>query len=210
MRGDSLRDFYAKVIAVFGLGVLACAGALVDYWPSASSLPRVAASADSPLLGGPLPVPVSQVAAKRPMIVRTADVARRDVPPAAASGDFTEADAIVVVDEPAPRRLLATSHSIAFAHGTGVTLAAPPVVMAPAAVDNDALADVAVTQVEARNHELPFLPPVVTTSEDAGGFFTGAVKKTRDSIVRSGRKAGASIFDAFRFVGSAMKKALPG
>ena len=42
MRGDSLRDFYAKTLAVLGLGLLAGAGAIVDYWPVGGRLPAIA------------------------------------------------------------------------------------------------------------------------------------------------------------------------
>jgi hypothetical protein len=41
VRGDSLRDFYAKTLAVAGLGLLAGAGAIVDYWPVGGPLPAV-------------------------------------------------------------------------------------------------------------------------------------------------------------------------
>jgi hypothetical protein len=43
VRGDSLRDFYAKTLAVLGLGVLAGAGAIVDYWPVSEDVPDVPA-----------------------------------------------------------------------------------------------------------------------------------------------------------------------
>lgn len=41
MRGDSLRDFYAKTFVVLGLGLLAAAGAVVDYWPANGEWPNV-------------------------------------------------------------------------------------------------------------------------------------------------------------------------
>jgi hypothetical protein len=44
VRGDSLRDLYAKALALLGLGLLGAAGALVDYWPVRSGLPVVASA----------------------------------------------------------------------------------------------------------------------------------------------------------------------
>ena len=43
MRGDSLRDFYAKSIALLGLGLLGALGAAVDYWPTGVAIPRTSA-----------------------------------------------------------------------------------------------------------------------------------------------------------------------
>jgi hypothetical protein len=42
VRGDSLRDFYAKSLALLGLAALAGVGALVDYWPTDIRTPLVA------------------------------------------------------------------------------------------------------------------------------------------------------------------------
>ncbi len=44
MRGDSLRDLYAKALALLGLGLLGAAGALVNYWPVRGDLPVVASA----------------------------------------------------------------------------------------------------------------------------------------------------------------------
>lgn len=43
MRGDSLRDFYAKSLALVGLGMLGVVGAAVDNWPSAMTVPGTTA-----------------------------------------------------------------------------------------------------------------------------------------------------------------------
>jgi hypothetical protein len=45
VRGDSLRDLYAKTLAVLGLGLLAGAGAIVDYWPVNEALPALPVAA---------------------------------------------------------------------------------------------------------------------------------------------------------------------
>jgi hypothetical protein len=57
VRGDSLRDLYAKTLALFGLALLAGVGALVDYWPASGALPVVA----SPM-PGPVPVRLPDLA----------------------------------------------------------------------------------------------------------------------------------------------------
>ena len=61
VRGDSLRDFQAKVLAIAGLGVLAGVGALVDYWPTGSNVPAmVSGSLARPAV--PVPTPASVAA----------------------------------------------------------------------------------------------------------------------------------------------------
>ncbi len=57
VRGDSVRDFYAKTLALIGLGVLAGTGALVDYWPVTSALPVPGQALQLPALASALPVP---------------------------------------------------------------------------------------------------------------------------------------------------------
>ena len=81
MRGDSLRDFYAKTLAVLGLGVLAGAGAIVDYWPVNEDLPDVPAVVglrrDAPVLVQhldrqiPLPSPVRRPPPAAMIVVTT-------------------------------------------------------------------------------------------------------------------------------------------
>ena len=44
---------------------------------------------------------------------------------------------------------------------------------------------------------------------DPGGMFSGAFKKTGQSIVKGGVKTGASIVDAMRAVSGAFKKVWP-
>ena len=67
MRGDSLRDFYAKTLAVLGLGLLAGAGALVDYWPVNEELP-VTPAVTGLVATAPLPPPILTVEIPAPVI----------------------------------------------------------------------------------------------------------------------------------------------
>ena len=57
MRGDSLRNLYAKTMALLGLGLLAGAGALVDYWPTGIELPVAGPALVQPEIARALPVP---------------------------------------------------------------------------------------------------------------------------------------------------------
>jgi hypothetical protein len=90
VRGDSLRDLYAKALALLGLGLLGAAGALVNYWPVRGDLPVVASALVLPDRSG-LPIlhetrtdaaaaPRHALAAKSP--ARAAVVARLTIPAA--------------------------------------------------------------------------------------------------------------------------------
>jgi hypothetical protein len=46
-------------------------------------------------------------------------------------------------------------------------------------------------------------------NDSGDGLITGAFKKTGSSIVRTGARTGASIFDAMRVVSGVVRRALP-
>lgn len=191
MRADSIRDRYAKGMALLGLGLLAGTGALVDYWPTRGQVPLVAppergdlvrlASASHP---SPLTIVVPPPAAPR-----RAPVSR---PP-----------------EPVPVLLVGTVPHVG---GVPVALVAPvtdPIVEPIALLASAAPA----TTVGASLILPPLATPRHTASwsmhSDDDGFLTGAVKRTGASILRTSARAGASVFDAFRSLGGAVKRALP-
>ncbi len=208
MRGDSLRDLYAKTLALFGLALLAGVGALVDYWPASGALPVVA----SPMAG---PVPV-----------RLPDLASIDVDtfkPAAAAPTATRVIAVprpaLVRRAPADRPVDVALHALPIVPVVddipvtdAVTLGEPPL---PAAVT-----PVVATRLPAPEIELPPAPvpgfgpsqpgsPAGDGSSD--GFFdnaTSAFKKTGESIVNTTVKTGSSIIKAFGVVGGAFKKVI--
>ena len=204
VRGDSVRDFYAKTLAVVGLGLIAGAGALVDYWPVARPLPsvdgRLALFTTPPALPHnlaqdiPLPAPVRAVAAVprpvvRPQHVKWPAFAEPSAVLAAAGLIRTPTPPAPVI--PTDRLPVSTTYSIATVSqvGEAVTLVAyavPPPVQ-----------DVR--------------PSGAPTSDRNGqpGFLGSALKKTKDSIVRTGAVTGASIADAFKGFFGAMKKVSP-
>lgn len=90
MRGDSVRDLYAKALALLGLAVLAGAGALVDYWPVQGSFPVVSFSYSQPsplaplaarvALASPVAVALAQPRVTAPPVVAAAPVAATPLP----------------------------------------------------------------------------------------------------------------------------------
>ena len=195
MRADSIRDRYAKGMALLGLGLLAGAGALVDYWPTRGHVPLVAPP-------------------ERGDLVRLASTSHHDplaivVPPPPAA---TRRAPATRPAEPAPRLLVGAVPRVG---GVPVALMAPVAPVTDSLVEPVALLASAVpaTTVSASL----ILPPLATprhtaswsTDSDDSGFLTGAVKRTGASILRTSARAGASVFDAFRSLGGAVKRALP-
>jgi hypothetical protein len=206
VRGDSLRDLYAKTLALFGLALLAGVGALVDYWPASGVLPVVA----SPM-PGPVPVRLPDLAS---IDVDTLKPAALTVPRA------------IALPRPAVVRRAPVNRPVDVAHALpfvpvvddipvtdAVTLGEPPL---PAAVTPVVVA----TRLPAPEIALPPAPvpefgpsqpgsPVGDVSAD--GFFdnaTSAFKKTGESIVNTTVKTGSSIIKAFGVVGGAFKKVI--
>jgi hypothetical protein len=208
MRGDSIRDFYAKTFALLGLGVLAGTGALVDYWPSGVALPAVETGLAAPQAARSLPVPavfpdfqprVIRTSAPResrpaPLVARAApEVAPRL--PAVPAASMWDAVAIQAVSLSRPSVMMPVETVALVADdlrfGEEVMLSAPTMTRASSTL---ALATSPVELAEDDRHD---------------GLLTGAVKRTGSSIAWTGRKTGASIVEALRAVGSAFRRALP-
>lgn len=187
MRGDSLRDFYAKTLALMGLALLAGVGAAVDYWPVSSPLPSIASvrlpQPEVPVLTQrldqqiPAPVAAPVVRAPRPAILaRNIGTARFLT--ASVANPVTPAEP--PSERPAP---------------------VPDVVVAVAETNWPALLVV---------QEMTWLgpePPVQMAPSP--GFIGGALRKTKESIIRTGAVTGSTIAEAFRGVVGAFKKVSP-
>ena len=196
MRGDSLRDFYAKALAILGLGLLAGVGALVDYWPVAAGTPALVAG---PALGPALPA--LPKAANLPIVPRPAVVAPRRV--------------VAPAPVPVPESIVALAATGDVPVGEPVPFVARVEFLAPAVVP--------AVEVPAVPVELLAPPPIVefvpaltpppmrlaASAQDDSGFLMGALKKTGAGIVKTGAVTGASIADAFRGVVGAFKKVSP-
>lgn len=213
MRGDSLRDLYAKTLALLGLGVLAGAGALVDYWPVGLHLVPAAPALQLPDMASAVVVPVHSVS---PVLPTSSLVA---VKPANRDTTAPQALPLLPISEVEPPLTAAlTAPELVDV----VALVAPAPVLAPsdagadapiAAVFDAALVDSGEAPVDTLATMSPWREPVTLadagTSETDDGFFSGALRKTRSSLLRTGARTGASIVDAVRVVGGAVRRALP-
>jgi hypothetical protein len=202
VRGDSLRDLYAKTLALFGLALLAGVGALVDYWPASGALPAVASPGMTPAPAA-LPSVASLGAAFTTSAPARADraaiaVTRRTPVRSAAARSF---DTLPVATADVP-----------FAEG--IALGEPPL---PAVVTPVAATSVPAPEIELPAAPVPALPfgpippdaPLVDRSPDGFlGNATSAFKKTGESIVNTTVKTGVSIMKAFGVVGGAFKKVI--
>lgn len=195
MRGDSVRDFYAKALAILGLGLLAGVGALVDYWPVAAGTPALVAG---PALGPALPsLPRFSDLPPLPPRPRVVAAVRSVAPP------------------PVPVSIVAVASTGAGPVGEPVPLVAPLEFIAPVVVPAvEAPAAPVELSVPAPIVEfVPALTPPPTrlaaSAQDDSGFIMGALKKTGAGIVKTGAVTGASIADAFRGVVGAFKKVSP-
>jgi hypothetical protein len=205
VRGDSLRDLYAKTLALFGLALLAGVGALVDYWPAPAALPAVA----SPSLKS-APAALPALASLDATILAAASVATR--PRAGTVRALARREkAQPIADLSLEMEMLPVADDVAVSDGVTLGDPPPPPVVAPV---------VAATGIPAAEISLPPAPPTTIgpgpssgalDGTSADGFFgnaTSAFKKTGESIVNTTVKTGASIIKAFGMVGGAFKKVI--
>jgi hypothetical protein len=206
VRGDSLRDLYAKTLALLGLALLAGVGALVDYWPS-GAFPAVQSS--TPMAPRGLPALAALQADARAVVSSPPQVLKTAAQAVAPRNARTKTDRPAHSLEPLP-----VTVATAPADAELVSLTEPPL--------STVVVPVVATRAPAPEVPLPAAPdfalsfgpdppdaPLVDTSPD--GFFgnaTTAFRKTGESIVSTTVKTGSSIIKAFGFVGGAFKKVI--
>ena len=210
MRGDSLRDFQAKVLAIAGLGVLAGVGALVDYWPTGSNVPpMLAGSLARPQVPGPT---LASVAAARETATEIG-TAVPGVPETRRAQSVTPPATLEPVAPVAAAGALPIGEPLALAavelNLTQVVPSAPPAPATAAPAEPIALpAPPVVASIENRAPYSSAYPPFVSP-EPQPGFVMGTLRKTGAGIAKGGAATGASIVDAFRGVAGAFKKVSP-
>jgi hypothetical protein len=201
VRGDSLRDLYAKGWALLGLGVLAGVGAAVDYWPTGGQVPSVAGALVRPdVLAVPAPPD------ERSVRVASVGSPRRAPAPVAPAGRIA-----------APRPALgAAAQAVPVTAGDQVvSLGAPPPasMAADGSIDDEAvpLEASAAFAEEASPDAIRVLASAATesTRDDGRGILTSATaaaKKAGTSLVNTSGKAGASIVDGLTFVSRSLRR----
>ncbi|MEO7191288.1 MAG: hypothetical protein ABI051_09545 [Vicinamibacterales bacterium] len=205
MRGDSIRDLYAKMLALIGLGVLAGVGALVDSWPLGM------ARNEAPAAGPAAPAPVATTSAPQyatanphPFVARP--LARhRAVPDAIEMRASAEPLAV-----PASFSITTPGGPLGRSVGLGVFSAVEPAADMLVAVATDLSVSVA-DDPPAYLMTERLAAPVSSLPDSANddGLITSAFRKTGSSIVKTGIKTGSSIYDAVRGLSGAMRRVLP-
>lgn len=199
MRGDSVRDLYAKTLALLGLGVLAGTGALVDYWPAS----KVDFPVTEPVLVMPemawAPLPAAPVLPLLPRVPAPSVQVERV---AAALAEF-EPEAPVLELRPSASVFQQT-----------VALSAPPAdVLTPVVWTASNYTEVPLSQFEEFDPETsvsgPDMRVAMASADDNDWWITTAVKRTGSSIARTGARTGASFVDLVRAVNRAVRRALP-
>jgi hypothetical protein len=213
VRGDSLRDLYAKTLALLGLGVLAGAGAVVDFWPAGVRLSPIASALPLPETAQGVVIALAEPAA--PTVGRTSR----------AGAGITNAVFTRVADRSVEPLNVRLSPALADV-GTPVAFIEPVMTVAENTSGSGlaASADAGLVQPETPLDDVALYPvsdfwsaasswsqPVALDAggPDDPGFFAGAFRKTGSSILRTGARTGASIVGAVRVVGVAVRRALP-
>src|SRR5262245_40126820 len=141
MRGDSVRDLYAKALALVGLSLLAGAGAIVDYWPVSGDMPRVVAAPNR--LPSVARVPrAANVSVTPPVAARVMAVTAAR--PAPVTPDVISAAAAPELFVSMPTAAAPTA-SAPIGHSVGLTIPA----MIPAPVEDAPASDVELSQLPA-------------------------------------------------------------
>ena len=204
MRGDSRLDFYAKSLALAGLGLVGAVGALIDYWPASTRLPvaeagmRRPATAVRSMVGVRELGPVEPVRAV-PAAMTAARLERR------VGSDGAEHQTKFSVDAWYDNAVGTTSQDVAGlpVSDFALTAALPSVSLVgdaePSAADP--------TGTDATVLFQPLAPPVLAVDRSDEGFFSGMLRKTSSSVSSSLGKASDSVIGAVRAVGGVVKRA---
>ena len=193
MRGDSLRDFYAKTLAVVGLGLLAGAGAIVDYWPVNGEWPTVSRVA---VFRPTHPAPLPELAADReipaPQVINASLRSTPRPAPAAFAKPFRSVRFAEPVITPAPEAAPIPELDL-----SGIEPALPAAMFAMSAVELDLDLDV------------PTPVDVAEPLNSGGSSSSRAFVNSAVGALNALKKTRASLKDAVRGVVGTFRKVSP-
>lgn len=200
MRGDSLRDFYAKTIALLGLALVGGLGALIDYWPVTHPLPRVVTARPglepvNPAPGADRAVALAPAAMAKIDLVARRRVTQRVTPVSMSVhvspvSDVPGSSLAIGFEAPPPSIASIAVQPVSTLHGTTVALVAPEQTPAP---------------------EMAFAQHGSGQESVDQGFLSDATdvaKKAGNTIMAGTVKTGASIVDGLRSFGGAVRRGL--
>jgi hypothetical protein len=172
VRGYDIRDLYAKALALLGLGLLAAAGALVDYWPVHSDIPVVAS-----VLALPPTLVVPRVPVAPPLVA--VNVSFR-APARVAPATVTDGAAMEATD-------VASGAFDAPAESTESPVALPPsLAVAPADTAGMPVSTLELSPPTISAPEATVLAPVVQVAQGGDNMFAGAAKKSGRAVAKTG------------------------
>jgi hypothetical protein len=208
VRGDSLRDLYAKTLALVGLGVLAGVGALFDYWPAGIRLVPAAPALELPELAASFSPTTIELATPVALPRRVSSGGRSMPEPAVPTVEETAFTSVAASDSVAT---LPSFEVREVPESLGVVAAEAPLHTESEAIAMTAAltAGDAVDYAPGAGWREPVALVDSSSGADESGFLSDALRKTRTSLVRTGARTGASIIDAVRVVGGAVRRALP-
>lgn len=192
MRGDSLRDLYAKALALLGLGLLGVAGALVDYWPVHGDIPMVASVLAHP---AGLAALTADANASMPVVASPSSV-RRATP---AVEPIAIPDPIESTSAPVAEHPVTSSAPAAAPTSTPASLVVAPASPASLPVYTLDLIPPSSSDVPELTPESP-AAPVTSNAQTGENMFAGAAK----SIGKAGAKTGTTIASGFVSAASAI------
>jgi hypothetical protein len=202
VRGDSLRDFYAKTLAVLGQGLIPGAGAIVDYWPTGIRLPAATSPSIARLTVPPLVQNLNQQVPAPTLVVSRESVHPMNAQHVRWPAFTARSQGAVSILRPAAFKPAPSA--------APVPPAAEPVVAQPSVpvsyttpVSEFAPDMLASSRLSAEQLDAPGGPPSPT------GFIGGALKRTKDSLAKTGAVTSASLGNAVRGVVGAFKKVSP-
>jgi hypothetical protein len=203
MRGDSVRDFYAKTLALLGLGALASVGALVDYWPGKLDIPHVSPVRSAAML------PAAPAVLGLPLASRPLGPTLRPVRLGTTEFVTEDGTAIGLGDLAADEEVFSEPDSSPVATPPGY-LEVVPVVAWSLPTSHVELLTPLFMMARLEDDATPFVVvpvPQAPASSSSNGII-GVLRKTGSGIAAVGIKTGSTIVGAFRAVGGAFRKIL--